>query len=79
MLRGGVPFILAICHVLTFNKGKETEHNWGPREKAINRVRGMIKGEAHNRYLDVFLAGLKGFVEMSFKTVRQTGLLRRKF
>lgn len=31
----------------------------------------MIKGDAHNRYHDAFLAGLKGgFVDMSFKTVR---------
>lgn len=69
-------FILLVCFVLRFRKGKETEHNWMAREKAINRVRGMIKGEAHNRYRDSFLAGLKGgFVDMSFKTVRHTAHL----
>ncbi|KAG7097228.1 hypothetical protein E1B28_004599 [Marasmius oreades] len=50
--------------------GKETEHNWSPREQAILRVRGMLKGDVHNRYLDVFLACLKeGFIQRSLKTL----------
>ncbi|KAJ8086257.1 suppressor of tub2 mutation [Marasmius tenuissimus] len=51
-------------------EGKETEHNWAPREQAIMRVRGMLKGDVHNRYLDVFLACLKdGFIQWSLKTL----------
>ncbi|KAF9263676.1 hypothetical protein L218DRAFT_927510 [Marasmius fiardii PR-910] len=50
--------------------GKETEHNWSPREQAILRVRGMLKGDVHNRYLDVFMACLKdGFIQWSLKTL----------
>ncbi|KAL0572246.1 suppressor of tub2 mutation [Marasmius crinis-equi] len=50
--------------------GKETEHNWSTREQAIQRVRGMLKGDVHNRYLDVFLACLKdGFIQWSLKTL----------
>ena len=40
--------------------GKETEHNWTPREKAVVRVRGMLRGEAHRQYPEAFLAGMKG-------------------
>ncbi|KAK1231726.1 suppressor of tub2 mutation [Marasmius sp. AFHP31] len=48
----------------------KTEHNWSPREQAIMRVRGMLKGDVHNRYLDVFLACLKdGFIQWSLKTL----------
>ncbi|KAH7922895.1 hypothetical protein BV22DRAFT_1197100 [Leucogyrophana mollusca] len=51
-------------------EGKETEHNWAARERAIQRVRGMIKGDIHNRYPDVFLLSLKeGFIQASLKTL----------
>ncbi|KAF7965882.1 hypothetical protein HWV62_32610 [Athelia sp. TMB] len=51
-------------------EGKETEHNWAAREKAIQRVRGMLKGDAHNRYTEAFLACLKeGFIKWSLKTL----------
>ena len=50
-------------------QGKETEHNWAPREQAIQRVRGMLKGEVHARFHDTFLLGLKnGFITASLKT-----------
>lgn len=52
-------------------KGKETEHNWALREQAIQRVRGMLKGDVHNRYSEPFLLALKeGFIQWSLKTVR---------
>ena len=52
-------------------QGKETEHNWAGREQAIQRVRGMLKGEVHERFTDTFLHGLKhGFMDASLKTVR---------
>ncbi|ORX34125.1 clasp N terminal-domain-containing protein [Kockovaella imperatae] len=40
-------------------QGKETEHNWGPREKAIIRIRGMLRGHAYQNYPEAFLLGLK--------------------
>lgn len=52
-------------------QGKETEHNWASRDSAIQRVRGMLKGEVHTRYTDTFYACLKeGFMQWSLKTVR---------
>jgi CLIP-associating protein 1/2 len=51
-------------------EGKETEHNWIDREKAIVRVRGMIKGEAHVRFADTFFSCLQqGFITASLKAV----------
>lgn len=51
-------------------EGKETEHNWAARERGVQRVRGMLKGDIHNRYPDVFLQCLKdGFMQASLKTV----------
>lgn len=51
-------------------EGKETEHNWSTREQAIQRVRGMLKGDAHTRYAETFYACLKeGFMQWSLKTV----------
>lgn len=52
------------------DQGKETEHNWADRERSINRIRGMLKGEAHLKYPDTFFACLKeGMIDKSFKTV----------
>ncbi|KAI0959785.1 hypothetical protein AcW1_004513 [Taiwanofungus camphoratus] len=51
-------------------EGKETEHNWASRDKAIQRVRGMLKGEVHERFTDTFFFGLKnGFIDASLKTL----------
>ncbi|KAI6047375.1 clasp N terminal-domain-containing protein [Pisolithus marmoratus] len=51
-------------------EGKETEHNWAARERAIQRVRGMLKGDIHTRYPDVFSQCLKdGFIQNSLKTL----------
>ncbi|KAF8592524.1 hypothetical protein K439DRAFT_1400409 [Ramaria rubella] len=43
-------------------EGRETEHNWLAREQAVIRIRGMIKGDAHTRYPETFIAGLKNGV-----------------
>ncbi|OBZ76525.1 Protein STU1 [Grifola frondosa] len=40
-------------------EGRESEHNWLGRDNAIQRVRGMLKGEVHERYTETFLHGLK--------------------
>lgn len=51
-------------------EGKETEHNWQLRDRAVSRVRGMLKGEVHLRYTDVFMDGLRGgFMTNTLKTV----------
>ncbi|WVQ71295.1 hypothetical protein IAR50_000822 [Cryptococcus sp. DSM 104548] len=51
-------------------EGRETEHNWGPRENALKRMRGMIKDQAHVKYQDTFVAGLKnGLLEGVAKTI----------
>ncbi|KAF9468966.1 clasp N terminal-domain-containing protein [Collybia nuda] len=51
-------------------EGKETEHNWAAREQAILRVRGMLKGDIHSRYMDTFLVCLKeGFIQWSLKAL----------
>ncbi|KAJ7047581.1 clasp N terminal-domain-containing protein [Mycena alexandri] len=50
-------------------EGKENEHNWADRERAILRVRGMLKGEVHLRYTDSFLGSMKEFIQLSLKTL----------
>ncbi|KAF8897283.1 clasp N terminal-domain-containing protein [Infundibulicybe gibba] len=51
-------------------EGKETEHNWAARERGINRVRGMLKGDVHARYTETFLISLKeGFIQWSLKAL----------
>lgn len=50
-------------------EGKETEHNWAPRDQAITRVRGMLKGEVHVRYAETFISHLKSFIDASLKTL----------
>ncbi|TXT04549.1 uncharacterized protein COLE_07368 [Cutaneotrichosporon oleaginosum] len=41
-------------------EGKETEHNWGPRERSLLRIRGMLRGKVFAKQPEAFLAGLKG-------------------
>ncbi|KAG8776879.1 suppressor of tub2 mutation, partial [Serendipita sp. 398] len=51
-------------------EGKESEHNWGPRERAVQRVRGMLRGDVHARFPDVFIEGLRsGFLANTLKTL----------
>ncbi|KAJ6599260.1 clasp N terminal-domain-containing protein [Mycena vulgaris] len=50
-------------------EGKENEHNWADRERAILRVRGMLKGEIHLRYTETFLGSMKDFIQLSLKTL----------
>ncbi|TFY80271.1 hypothetical protein EWM64_g3741 [Hericium alpestre] len=50
-------------------EGKETEHNWAARERAIIRIRGMLKGDVHVRYAETFLAHLKPIADASIKTL----------
>ncbi|KAH9179965.1 clasp N terminal-domain-containing protein [Lactarius sanguifluus] len=45
------------------------EHNWAPRDRAVTRVRGMLKGDVHIRYSEAFVSHLKLFVDASLKTL----------
>jgi hypothetical protein len=52
-------------------QGRETEHNWNPREKAVIHLRGMLKGQAFEQFPEAFVGGLKhGFFEGLSKSVR---------
>ncbi|KXT04607.1 hypothetical protein AC578_8629 [Pseudocercospora eumusae] len=44
-------------------EGKETEHNWMPRDKSITKLRRILKGNAPNEYHHNFMAGIKSLVE----------------
>lgn len=43
--------------------GKETEQNWIPRETQIKRLRGMLRGEVHLQYADLFVQGVKSNID----------------
>ncbi|KAK6435520.1 suppressor of tub2 mutation [Oleoguttula sp. CCFEE 5521] len=44
-------------------EGKETEQNWMPRDKAVLKVRRLLKGNAPNEYHMAFMAGIKSSIE----------------
>ena len=44
-------------------EGKETEQNWGPRDKTSTKIRRLLKGNAANEYHQTFMAGIKSVVE----------------
>ncbi|KAI7899137.1 clasp N-terminal domain-containing protein [Cokeromyces recurvatus] len=49
---------------------KETEFNWEARDKAIARLRGMLRGNATKPpYLEVFIACMKQMVDGIIKAV----------
>jgi hypothetical protein len=51
--------------------GKESELNWQGRDRAITRVRGMLKGDVHIRFEQAFLVCVQGkFLSDSYKAVR---------
>ena len=43
--------------------GRETEQNWIPRESQIKRLRGLLRGEAHLQFPDIFYQGLKSIID----------------
>ena len=47
--------------------------------QSINRIRGMLKGEAHSRYPDVFVAGLKSVIDGTLKTVQASYMKLQNF
>lgn len=67
MIRGFVDLIFE-------TQGRETEHNWLDREKSVIRLRGMVRGDVHERYPDAWFAGLKGgILENTLKAVSPFG------
>ncbi|CAK1361016.1 unnamed protein product [Cercospora beticola] len=49
--------------MLPHMEGKETEHNWVPRDKAVLKLRRILKGNAPNEYHHAFMAGIKSVIE----------------
>ena len=49
--------------------GKETEQNWESRELALQRLRGLCRGNGVS--MDGFVVGLQGVLEHITKTVRK--------
>ncbi|RKP10993.1 clasp N terminal-domain-containing protein [Thamnocephalis sphaerospora] len=43
--------------------GKESDTNWEARDKALVRVRGMLRGGVHEEHSDTFMQGLKGLLD----------------
>ena len=56
---------------LNFTKqGKEDEHNWAGREVSMDKVRGMLMGNAFAKFPAAFVAGLRsGWMAASLKGV----------
>lgn len=50
-------------------QGKETELNWQPREKALVRIRGMLKARVPAEYPDVFPACVRNMQEGILKAL----------
>ncbi|CAO3698068.1 unnamed protein product [Rhizopus stolonifer] len=50
-------------------RDKETEFNWEAREKAIIRLRGILRGNATEAYLDTLVQGIKQMVDGMIKAV----------
>ena len=56
-------------------EGKETEHNWLTRDKAVLKLRRILKGNAPSEYHQAFMAGIKSVIEGILKvanTLRTT-------
>lgn len=50
-------------------EGKETEFNWGARDRSIGRLRGLLRGNVVSAFEKEFLGELKRVVEGILKTV----------
>lgn len=44
-------------------EGKETEHNWMPRDKSVLKVRRLLKGNAPADYHTAFMVGIKSLID----------------
>ncbi|KAF9883715.1 suppressor of tub2 mutation [Aspergillus nanangensis] len=50
-------------------EGRESEQNWGAREKNVNTIRRLAQGNAPLEFLDVYLASVKAVLDGIFKVV----------
>ncbi|KAI8050252.1 clasp N terminal-domain-containing protein [Syncephalis plumigaleata] len=48
---------------------KESEDNWERRDKALNHVRGLLRGGAHEDYKDAFMSGILQILEGIVETI----------
>jgi CLIP-associating protein 1/2 len=56
-------------------EGRETEHNWLPRDKAIRKIRRLLQGNAPSDFHNAFMAGVLGMRDNILKvtnTLRTT-------
>ena len=56
-------------------EGKETEHNWMPRDKAVLKIRRLLMGNSPTEYHPAFMAGIKSLIDGILKvanTLRTT-------
>ena len=56
-------------------EGKETEHNWMPRDKAVLKIRRLLMGNSPTEYHHAFMAGIKSLIDGILKvanTLRTT-------
>lgn len=47
----------------TLFEGKETEHNWLQRDKAVTKIRRLLKGDADKDFHAVFVTGIRAVMD----------------
>lgn len=50
-------------------RDKETEYNWEARDKALTRLRGILRGNASDKYHDSLMLGVRQMVDGILKAV----------
>ncbi|KAI8996900.1 clasp N terminal-domain-containing protein [Pilobolus umbonatus] len=55
--------------MLSAFKDKESEFNWEAREKYILRLKGILRGNATEKYLDVLMSGMRLLIDGIVKSV----------
>ncbi|EED21613.1 conserved hypothetical protein [Talaromyces stipitatus ATCC 10500] len=56
-------------NMLPHFEGRETEHNWIPREKSVETLRRLVRGNAPQTYSQHFIAGIKSLLDGILKVV----------
>ncbi|CAG8623617.1 12693_t:CDS:2 [Ambispora gerdemannii] len=51
-------------------QGKETEQNWGDREKHANRLRSLLRGGAYSKFPDQFMVSLRVIMDGIMSSLR---------
>jgi CLIP-associating protein 1/2 len=58
-----------VRNMLPHFEGRETEHNWIPREKSMETLRKLVRGNAPQAYSQHFLVGIKSLLDGILKVV----------